>query len=159
MHVATCCYTNIMTFANSITIYTDGGSRGNPGPAALGVAMGPPINKGYSKYLGKKTNNEAEYTAVIFALEKLKSLVGLKKCKELKVLFKMDSDLAVKQLSNKWKIQGKTIIPLFIKIHNLRLGFGEVEFQHVPREQNKEADALVNQELNKHTHQDGLFNL
>ena len=142
-----------------ITIYTDGGSRGNPGPAALGVAMGTPINKGYSKYLGRRTNNEAEYEAVIFALGKLKSLLGSKKCKELKVTFKMDSDLAVQQISGKWKVEGKTIIPLFIKIHNLRIDFGSLEFDHVPREQNKEADALVNQELNKHTHEEGLFNL
>ena len=148
-----------MPLENSITIHTDGGSRGNPGPAALGVAMGTPINKGYSKYLGKKTNNEAEYDAVIFALAKLKALLGTKKCRTLKVIFKMDSDLAVQQLSNKWRIEGKTIIPLFIKIHNLRLNFGELEFQHIPREENKEADALVNQELNKHTHEEGLFNL
>jgi len=143
----------------SITIYTDGGSRGNPGPAAIGVAMGPPINKGYSKYLGKKTNNEAEYEAVVFALGKLKALVGKKKCETLRIIFKMDSELAVKQLSGKWKIEGKKIIPLFIKIHNIRLNFGEIEFQHIPREQNKEADALVNQELNRHTHEEGLFNL
>lgn len=142
-----------------ITIYTDGGSRGNPGPAALGVAMGPPINKGYSKYLGKKTNNEAEYQAVIFALAKLKALLGSKKCRNLTVIFKMDSDLAVQQLSSRWKIEGKTIIPLFVKIHNLRLDFGVLEFHHVPREQNQEADALVNQELNRHTHEEGLFNL
>jgi len=144
---------------NTITIHTDGGSRGNPGPAALGVAMGKPINKGYSKYLGKKTNNEAEYEAVVFALGKLKGLLGRKQCETLKVLFKMDSDLAVQQLSSKWKIEGKTIIPLFVKIHNLRMDFAEVEFEHIPREQNKEADTLVNQELNKHTHEETLFNL
>lgn len=142
-----------------ITIYTDGGARGNPGPAALGVVIGAPVNKGYSKYLGKRTNNEAEYEAVIFALEKLKALLGALKCKTLKVLFKMDSNLAVQQLSGKWKIEGKTIIPLFVKIHNLRMDFGELVFEHIPREQNKEADALLNQELNKHTHEEGLFNL
>ncbi len=142
-----------------ITIHTDGGSRGNPGPAALGVAMGAPIHKGYSKYLGKKTNNEAEYEAVIFALAKLKALLGTKKCKTLKVAFKMDSDLAVQQLSGKWKIEGKTIIPLFVKIHNLRMDFADAEFEHIPREQNKAADALVNLELDKHAHEGGLFNL
>ncbi len=146
-------------FEEQITIYTDGGSRGNPGPAALGVAMGVPISKGYSKYLGKKTNNEAEYEAVIFALAKLKALLGGGKCKNLKVTFKMDSELAVSQLSRKYKVEGKTIIPLFVKIHNLSLDFGELEFQHIPREQNKEADALVNRELNAHTHEEGLFNL
>ena len=143
----------------SITIYTDGGSRGNPGPAALGVAMGVPINKGYSKFLGRKTNNEAEYEAVIFALGKLKSLLGTKKCKDLKVIFKMDSDLAVQQLSGRWKIEGKTIIPLFVKIHNIRMGFSDIEFEHIRREQNKEADALVNQELDKHTQEGTIFNL
>lgn len=144
---------------NIIIIHTDGGSRGNPGPAALGVVIGIPINKGYSKYLGKRTNNEAEYEAVIFALEKLKALLGSPKSKSLKVLFKMDSDLAVQQLSGHWKIEGKTIIPLFVKIHNLRMHFGEVVFEYIPREQNKEADALLNQELNKHSHEEGLFNL
>lgn len=144
---------------NIITIYTDGGSRGNPGPAALGVAIGLPINKGYSKYLGKRTNNEAEYEAVVFALQKLKALLGTQKCKALKVLFKMDSNLAVQQLSGNWKIEGKTIVPLFIKIHNIRMDFADIIFEHIPREQNKEADALVNQELNRHTHEEGLFNL
>ena len=144
---------------NIITIYTDGGSRGNPGPAALGVAIGLPVNKGYSKYLGKRTNNEAEYEAVVFALQKLKALFGASKCKALKVLFKMDSNLAVQQLSGNWKIEGKTIVPLFIKIYNLRMDFADVVFEHIPREQNKEADALVNQELNRHTHEEGLFNL
>ncbi|OGZ58823.1 MAG: hypothetical protein A3B96_00570, partial [Candidatus Spechtbacteria bacterium RIFCSPHIGHO2_02_FULL_43_15b] len=137
----------------------DGGSRGNPGPAALGVAMGSPINKGFSKYLGKKTNNEAEYEAVIFALSKMKALLGSGKCKDINVLFKMDSDLAVNQLSGRWKIEGSTIVPLFVKIHNLRMNFGKVEFDHVPREQNKQADALVNQELDKHTEEGTLFSL
>ena len=68
---------------NKIRVHVDGGSRGNPGPAALGVAIGPPINKGYSKYLGKATNNEAEYQAAIFALEKIRSLVGRTKVKNL----------------------------------------------------------------------------
>ena len=148
-----------MPIRESIIVYTDGGSRGNPGPSALGVAFGKPISKGYSKYLGTKTNNEAEYEAVVFALGKLKGLLGKKKCENLHVLFKMDSKLAVQQLSGVWKIEGKTIIPLFIKIWNMRMNFGGVEFEHVPREQNKEADALVNQELNRHTHEESLFNL
>lgn len=142
-----------------IIVHTDGGSRGNPGPSALGVAIGAPLNKGYSKYLGKKTNNEAEYEAVIFALGKLKALLGGAKCKNLKVILKMDSELAVSQLSRRYKIESKTIIPLFVKIHNLSLDFGGLEFQHIPREQNKDADALVNQELNRHTHEEGLFSL
>ena len=145
--------------SGQITIYTDGGARGNPGPAAIGVVMESPINKGYSKYLGEKTNNEAEYEALIFALAKLKAILGTKKCKDLKVIFRMDSELAVRQLSGQYRIEGKTIVPLFVKIHNLRMDFQDLEFHHVPREQNKDADALVNQELDKHGHEGGLFNL
>ena len=144
---------------NKIQVHVDGGSRGNPGPAAIGVAIGPPINKGYSKYLGKATNNEAEYQAAIFALEKIRSLVGRTKVKNLAVEIFMDSQLAVKQLSGEWKIEGATIVPLFVKAWNVRLDFGEVFFKHVPREENKEADKLVNRELDKHTFTDSLFNL
>ena len=144
---------------NKIRVHVDGGSRGNPGPAAIGVAIGPPINKGYSKYLGKATNNEAEYQAAIFALEKIRSLVGRTKVKNLAVEIFMDSQLAVKQLSGEWKIEGATIVPLFVKAWNVRLDFGEVFFKHVPREENKEADKLVNRELDKHTFTDSLFNL
>ena len=72
----------------------------------------------------------------------------------------MDSDLAVHQLSGQWKIEGPTIIPLFIKIWNLRMDFGPITFRHIPREENKEADRLVNIELDKHVGGgDTLFNL
>ncbi len=140
-----------------LAVYTDGGSRGNPGPAAAGVVLGAPLKKGYSKYLGKATNNEAEYNAVILALQKIITLVGKKEVKDLHVEVFMDSQLAVQQLSHKWKVEGDTIVPLFMKIHNLRLNFGEVSFVHVPREKNKEADALVNQELDRQTGRGSLF--
>ena len=143
-----------------IDIHTDGGARDNPGPAALGVVIGPPISKNYSNYLGKKTNNEAEYEAVIFALKKLKALVGKNKTKDLEVEVFMDSQLAVKQLSYEYKIESPNIVPLFVKIHNLRLAYKEVSFTYVPREENKDADKLVNMELDKHTHsENSLFNL
>ena len=142
-----------------IQIHTDGGARDNPGPAALGVVFGPPINKDYSQYLGKKTNNEAEYEAVIFALKKLKALVGKEKVSELEIEIFMDSELAVKQLSYKYKIESPNIVPLFVKIHNLRLGYKGVSFKHVTRDKNKDADKLVNMELDKHSGGDSLFNL
>lgn len=141
-----------------LELYTDGGARGNPGPAAIGVVIGAPLNKNYSKYLGKKTNNEAEYEAVVFALQKTKSLLGKDKIKDLEVRVFMDSELAVKQLSYEYKIESPNIIPLFIKVHNLRLNFKKVNFTHVPREKNKDADKLVNIELDKHTHSGSLFN-
>ena len=140
-----------------IEIHTDGGARGNPGPAALGVVIAAPFNKNYSQYLGKKTNNEAEYEGVVFALSKLKALVGKEKTKKAEVEVYMDSQLAVRQLNYEYKIQSPNIIPLFIKIHNLRLDFGNVHFTHVPREQNKDADALVNQELDRQTGKGSLF--
>ncbi|OGZ61784.1 MAG: hypothetical protein A2932_01580 [Candidatus Spechtbacteria bacterium RIFCSPLOWO2_01_FULL_46_10] len=142
-----------------IKIHTDGGARGNPGPAALGVVIEAPFSKSYSKYLGKKTNNEAEYEAVIFALSKLKALIGREKTKHADVEIFMDSELAVKQLSYMYKIESPNIVPLFVKIHNLRLDFKNVRFTHVKREQNKEADKMVNLELDKYTHTDTLFDL
>ncbi|MEX2145164.1 MAG: ribonuclease HI family protein [Candidatus Spechtbacterales bacterium] len=138
-----------MAQSNKITVHVDGGARGNPGPAALGVVFAAPLNKEYSSYLGVKTNNEAEYSAVVFALQKLKSLLGKDKTKNTEVQFFMDSELAVKQLSYQYKIESPNIIPLFIKIHNLRLGFDKVAFTHVPREKNKDADRMVNVELDK----------
>jgi ribonuclease HI len=140
-----------------INIYTDGGARGNPGPAALGVVYDDPINKDYSVYLGKKTNNEAEYEAVVFALKKLKALLGKGKTRDLEVEVFMDSELVVKQLNYEYKIESQNIVPLFVKIHNLRLDYGGVYFKHVPRSKNKQADKLVNMELDKQTGNNSLF--
>lgn len=127
-----------------IIIYTDGGSRGNPGPAALGVVIN---NKHYSQSLGIKTNNEAEYEAVIFALKKAKHLFGKKNLKETEVEVNMDSELIVQQLNHRYKIEGEKIAPLFLKVWNLLLDFGTVQFHYIPREKNKEADKLVNAAL------------
>lgn len=143
----------------AIEVHTDGGSRGNPGPAAAGVVIGAPFNKSYGKFMGRATNNEAEYEAVIVALEKLKALIGKGETKKTDVKVFMDSKLAVEQLSGRYKIQSPTIIPRFIKIHNLRVEFASVSFQHVPREQNKGADKAVNLELDKHAGTHTLFNL
>ncbi len=132
-----------------VLVYTDGGSRGNPGPSASGVVIGKPFNKKYSEYLGEKTNNEAEYEAVILALKKIKQLAGKDKIKNISITIFMDSKLAVMQLSGKYKITSENIIPLFIKIHNLKTEFLSIEYYHIFREKNKEADAMVNQELNR----------
>jgi len=124
-----------------IIIYTDGGSRNNPGDAAIGVVIN---NKKYSKYLGIKTNNEAEYEAVIFALKKAKQLIGKKNAKSTEIEIRMDSELVCNQLNGKYKIKEKNLHPLFIEIWNLKTDFKKVDFKHIPREQNKEADKLVN---------------
>jgi len=135
-----------------IIVYTDGGARGNPGPAAIGVVIkdtqGRTI-KSYGELIGEATNNEAEYQAVIFALQKIKALFGKKKTRYLAVEINLDSELTARQLNGEYRIEEERLFPLFIKVWNLKMDFGEVKFQHVPRERNKEADSLVNEALNE----------
>jgi len=129
---------------NRAIIYTDGGSRGNPGPSALGVVIeneNGKVLKEYSHYLGEATNNQAEYEAVIFALQKAKQL----KIKELEI--RTDSELIGKQLQGEYKIKDSDLQPLFIKAWNLRLDYEKVNIKIISREQNKKADKLANQEL------------
>lgn len=133
-----------------IVIYTDGGARGNPGPAAIGIIISDSkgaVIKKYSQYLGQTTNNQAEYQAVIFALKKIKALFGKKKAKEMEIEIRMDSDLISQQLNHQYKIKEKDLQLLFLKVWNLMLDFGKCEFKYIPREENKEADKLVNQAL------------
>lgn len=134
-----------------ITIYTDGGSRGNPGPSAIGVVYVNEKNqtiKEYSEYLGDKlTNNEAEYKAVIFALKKFKALFGKEIAKKSEVEVKSDSELMVKQLNGEFKIINENIQPLFLEVWNLKIDFLKVIFKQIPREKNKDADRLANEAL------------
>ena len=143
-----------------IIIYTDGGSRGNPGLAAIGVILtnekGNMI-KEYAEKIGRTTNNEAEYEAVIFGLQKAKLIFGGKKAKEMQIEMKMDSELVAKQLNGKYKILDRKIEQLFLKIWNLKIDFGEVKFTYIPREKNTEADKLVNKALGSKKIMQGLF--
>ena len=127
-----------------IIAYTDGGSRGNPGPSALGVVIG---QKEYGEYLGIRTNNYAEYMAVVFALKKIKQLIGKEKAKQADVEVRADSELVVKQLNHQYKIENADLQPLFFQVWNLMLDYGSVCFVHVFREQNKDADRMVNKAL------------
>ena len=134
-----------------ITIFTDGGSRGNPGPSAIGVVFsnekGQAIKK-YSEYLGNNlTNNEAEYQAVIFGLKKFKALFGKKLAKSSEVELKSDSELLIKQLNGEYKVLEPKIQTLFLETWNLKLDFKKVKFKAIPRTKNTEADALVNEAL------------
>ena len=146
----------------TIVIYCDGGSRGNPGPAAVGVIIadsrgfdaGPRGKKEYSKFINIATNNDAEYQAIIFAMKKVKQLYGNERAEKMSLEIKMDSELIANQLNGKFKIKEKSLVPFFIDIWNLKQDFKEVKFIQIPREENKEADKLVNQELNR---QKGLF--
>ena len=130
--------------SGKILIYTDGGARGNPGPAALGVVIN---GREYSEYLGVRTNNEAEYLALVFALKKARQILGKAKAKSAEVEVRMDSELVVRQLNGRYKITEEKLQPLFVQVWNLRLDFKRVEFVHVRREENRRADALVNRAL------------
>lgn len=129
-----------------LIIHTDGGARGNPGPAAIGVVIG---SKKYGEYIGEATNNVAEYQAVIFALKKTKALLGRNKAKETEIVVHTDSELLARQLNRKYKVQDEDLKPLFVDVLNLVMDFKSVEFKHIPREKNKEADRLLNEVLDK----------
>ena len=137
---------------NKYIIYTDGGARGNPGPAAIGVVIdGPKIGKKlYQEYIGETTNNEAEYRALIFALKKLKSLAGSAELAGAVIECYADSELMVKQLNGGYKIKEPGIQGFFIEIWNLKIDLGAtISFHHVDRAKNAEADVLVNQALDR----------
>lgn len=138
---------------NIFTIYTDGASRGNPGPAAAGAIIYNGRTKGgeCGKYIGIATNNEAEYQAIILAMQKAKTL------KAKQINFFLDSELAVKQLNHQYKVKDEKIIPLFIKIWNLIIDFDKISFSHIPRERNKKADKLVNKILDSEAKQKTLL--
>ncbi len=140
----------------NIEIYIDGGSRGNPGPSAIGaVIMGEGRKKKYASFVGEATNNQAEYLSLLFALKKAKLLFGKEKTKKSEVIVFSDSNLLVKQLNGEYKIKEDKIKNLFIEAWNLKIDFGSAKFVHIPREKNKEADLLVNQSLD--SNQSKLF--
>lgn len=144
-----------------IIIFTDGGSRGNPGPAAIGVVFcserGEIIKK-YSEYLGENlTNNEAEYEAVIFALKKFKALFGKKLAKSTEIEIRSDSELLIKQLNGNYKVLDSKIQLLFIALWNLKIDFKKVKFTLISRQKNGEADRLVNEALDSQSKQKSFF--
>lgn len=133
---------------SKVIIHCDGGSRGNPGPAALGVVIEYDGKvKEYSQGLGVRTNNEAEYEAVIFALKKAKALLGKAGAKNREVEVLVDSELLFKQITGKYKVLDKKIQSLFLQLWNLKIDFPRIVFRHTLRNENKQADKLVNREL------------
>lgn len=135
-----------------IIIYTDGGARGNPGPAAIGIIFKNQkgeVLKQYGERIGNTTNNVAEYEAVIFALKKAKQIFGKEKTKNSGIEIYVDSELIVKQLSGQYKVEEEHLQALFMQVWNLKFDFGSISFSHVPREKNKEADRMVNMALDK----------
>jgi len=136
-----------------LNIFTDGGSRGNPGPAAIGVNATADSGSVFqlSECLGRATNNTAEYMAVIKALEYLIA----NQIKSHRLNFMLDSELVVKQLNGQYKIKDQNLQQLSYMLKNLIVTLRnqslcrEIIFSHIRREQNKIADKLVNQALDR----------
>lgn len=130
-----------------IVIFTDGGARGNPGPAGAGAVAYEGTRKMFElkKFLGEhRTNNWAEYEALILALTdaKKRGLAG----KGIEI--RMDSELIVRQMTNEYQIKEETLWSQYMKVHNLLVAhFPHTKFTHVPRAENKEADKLVNEAI------------
>lgn len=135
--------------SKAIVIYCDGGARGNPGPAASAFVVLDDSGEVLTKkgfFLGKTTNNVAEYKAVIFALHDIKN----KPVKPEMINFFLDSELVVKQLTGFYKVKDKNLQQLVIEIKNLEKELNVlINYQAIPREKNKIADFLVNETLDK----------
>lgn len=136
-----------------IIIHTDGGSRGNPGPAACAFVVEQDDKEIYkaAKYLGKQTNNYAEYEGVILALAWLNSQ-SLVTNHQLLITFLLDSELVVKQINAVYRVKDENLRNLFFEVLLLIKKYdSKIVFKNVPREKNKVADLLVNMELDKHS--------
>jgi ribonuclease HI len=134
------------------TIFADGGSRGNPGPAGSGAIVRDEhraIILEVSEYLGITTNNVAEYTGILLALERLAEKIGEKDASIARVVVKMDSMLVVKQMNGEYKIKHPNLQPLAVRVKEAVKKFNSVSFAHVYREHNKEADHLANEAMDR----------
>ncbi len=132
-----------MTSDGSWTIYTDGASRANPGPAAFAYTIerpGQPIIE-VSQRLGEATNNIAEYTALVKALEHARDLGGRR------LTVHSDSELMVNQMNGHYKVKHAGLLPLYDEACRLRRGFDRVDIRHVFRSANSRADRLCNEAL------------
>jgi len=137
-----------------VIIYTDGGARGNPGPAGIGVVIqdgeGKTLHES-SAYIGETTNNIAEYEALIRALEDLQMFGD--KLPHMEIEVRMDSELVVRQMQGLYKVKEPSLKERFGKVAQMRLnGLPNLTFVHVRREQNKRADELVNQAIDAAGH-------
>lgn len=134
------------------TIHADGGSRGNPGPAGAGAMIRDERGNSVasvSQFLGIRTNNFAEYEAVILAFETLAKLVGAAKTGATEVIVKMDSELVVKQMKGVYKVKHPTMREQHARLTTLAAIFKSVSFTHVPRAENSDADALANEAMDR----------
>lgn len=129
---------------NKVIIYADGAARGNPGPASIGVTIKDEqgnLVADISRRIGITTNNQAEYRAIIAALEKAISLgAGY-------VELRSDSELVVRQISGRYRVKNEALKPLYQKAKQLAASLRGFTITHIPREQNTEADKLANRAL------------
>jgi ribonuclease HI len=132
---------------SKVIIYTDGGARNNPGPAGAGALIVDGKKKiELKKFLGNQTNNWAEYEAVILALTEAKK----RKLEKHEIEVRADSLLVVEQLSGNWKIKEPALKMQYAKVKAMVVAyFPRIHFVHVPREENKEADRLVNEAIDE----------
>lgn len=143
---------------NSLNVFTDGGARGNPGPAGIGVIIKDRQKTifSYCAYIGQATNNEAEYRALEKAFDWLsqnRSLLAGFDCLNCY----LDSLLVVSQLSGRYKIKAINLMNFITKIKNIEKSLSiEVFYHYIPRNKNQEADALVNQALDEALTKDGF---
>lgn len=131
---------------DKLIIFSDGGARGNPGPAGIGAVLygdNKKVVAEVSEFIGIATNNQAEYKALIAALKKAVAL------KVQEVSCYLDSELVVKQLKREYKIKNKDLAPLFLEVYNLSIKFKNINYYHIPREQNAVADKLANQAMDR----------
>jgi ribonuclease HI len=136
---------------DEVVIYCDGGSRGNPGPSAIGAVVLDPSTDpprrlaAVSERIGVTTNNVAEYRALVAGLEAAAQF-GARR-----VRVRADSKLVIEQVKGKWKVKQPHLLPLREQVRKLLADYAEVDLQHVPRAENTAADALVNAALDAST--------
>lgn len=135
------------------TLYADGGSRGNPGPAGAGAVVFDASGKRIlevSDYLGEATNNIAEYEAVLRGLRALADEYTKDFLEGSTLEIRMDSQLVIEQLKGAYKVKHPNLVPRYLEVQNmLARHFPRTTFMHVPREQNKDADALANRAMDR----------
>lgn len=139
---------NAITKQPELVIHTDGGSRGNPGPSAIGVVINAPDGahlESFGRYIGVTTNNQAEYKAVIGALKEVQ------KYQPQRLRFFLDSELVVKQLNGIYRMKNPDLTPLFQEVKALAAAY-DTTFEHVLRVKNHLADIEVNKALDEAAH-------
>jgi ribonuclease HI len=127
-----------------VIVHTDGASRGNPGPAAVGIVItdeNGTVLVELSEYIGETTNNVAEYRALLRGLQEAVRL----NAKE--VLIYGDSQLMIKQMNGEYRVRHPNLVPLYNDARNMVRSLGQVSFTYVPRSKNTRADELANQAL------------